>query len=337
MIKLFRNIRQNMIKENKTGNYLKYAIGEIVLVVIGILIALQINNWNEKKQNENKITSILEDIQKDLSDDVLDANKVFNNYIFKDSLQKLFLEDKLPITSINKYIYFYTNFVIHKNGYLNLSQNGNSIPEKYVDIYKELNDLYINTAQDIPVYNDRIRATVYNNLDYIAKNKTWFTDWYQNKIIPEIEQYYRTDINYKNQSVLYMIDLINLTRDTNIYKIQAIDMYKKIDSLLGHKSPIPEHITYQLTDTTLLKQFVGHYKWLEGLEDDKEETGIVKVKDGNLFVGITTVKESDYNKFYWLKDKTFFWQSAIINFSTENGKTILNFQVPNGNQKWVKQ
>jgi len=49
MIKLFRNIRQNLIMENKTSKYLKYAIGEIVLVVIGILIALQINNWNQDR------------------------------------------------------------------------------------------------------------------------------------------------------------------------------------------------------------------------------------------------------------------------------------------------
>jgi len=59
MIKFFRNIRQKLITENQTviknTNYFKYAIGEIVLVVIGILIALQINNWNEQrklKQND---------------------------------------------------------------------------------------------------------------------------------------------------------------------------------------------------------------------------------------------------------------------------------------------
>ena len=52
MIKFFRKIRQQLLIENKTGKYFKYAIGEIVLVVIGILIALQINNWNEaRKQN----------------------------------------------------------------------------------------------------------------------------------------------------------------------------------------------------------------------------------------------------------------------------------------------
>jgi len=56
MIKFFRKIRYNLIEKNKTGKYLKYAIGEIVLVVIGILIALQINNWNEqRKLNSNDL------------------------------------------------------------------------------------------------------------------------------------------------------------------------------------------------------------------------------------------------------------------------------------------
>ncbi|WP_339896271.1 DUF6090 family protein [uncultured Algibacter sp.] len=53
MIKFFRKIRQNLLMENKTGKYLKYAIGEIILVVIGILIALQINNWNQNRLNED--------------------------------------------------------------------------------------------------------------------------------------------------------------------------------------------------------------------------------------------------------------------------------------------
>lgn len=52
MIKFFRKIRQNLILENKTSKYFKYAIGEIILVVIGILIALQINNWNENRKKE---------------------------------------------------------------------------------------------------------------------------------------------------------------------------------------------------------------------------------------------------------------------------------------------
>ena len=69
MIKFFRKIRQNLLLEGKTEKYLKYAIGEIVLVVIGILIALQINNWNEhnkKKQDERiLLMAVLENLELD--------------------------------------------------------------------------------------------------------------------------------------------------------------------------------------------------------------------------------------------------------------------------------
>ncbi|MFT4660619.1 MAG: hypothetical protein ACI8XB_000887 [Patiriisocius sp.] len=59
MIKFFRKIRQNLFMENKTGKYFKYAIGEIVLVVIGIIIALQINNWNENRKELKVEQSII--------------------------------------------------------------------------------------------------------------------------------------------------------------------------------------------------------------------------------------------------------------------------------------
>jgi type II secretory pathway pseudopilin PulG len=54
MIKFFRHIRQRLLGENKFSKYLLYAIGEIVLVMIGILLALQINNWNQQQQQKNE-------------------------------------------------------------------------------------------------------------------------------------------------------------------------------------------------------------------------------------------------------------------------------------------
>jgi len=72
MIKFFRKIRYDLMEKNKTGKYLKYAIGEIILVVIGILIALSINNWNEnRKLNLNEkdvIQNLIEDLQSDYND-----------------------------------------------------------------------------------------------------------------------------------------------------------------------------------------------------------------------------------------------------------------------------
>jgi hypothetical protein len=70
MIKFFRRIRQNVLYEGKIGKYFKYAIGEIVLVVIGILIALQINNWNETQKGKMKATAILKAIRSDMVKDL---------------------------------------------------------------------------------------------------------------------------------------------------------------------------------------------------------------------------------------------------------------------------
>jgi len=69
MIKFFRKIRQKMLSENKFSKYLIYAIGEIVLVVIGILIALQINNWNESRKESATIKTYLKSMLVDLNND----------------------------------------------------------------------------------------------------------------------------------------------------------------------------------------------------------------------------------------------------------------------------
>ncbi len=70
MIKFFRNIRQKLLIEGKTGNYLKYAIGEIVLVVIGILIALQVNNWNGKLEEKQIEQRLLISLKKEIATNI---------------------------------------------------------------------------------------------------------------------------------------------------------------------------------------------------------------------------------------------------------------------------
>ena len=70
MIKFFRHIRKKLLSENKFSKYLLYAIGEIVLVVIGILIALQINNWNENRKQNIREYAVLEELKQGL-----EANK----------------------------------------------------------------------------------------------------------------------------------------------------------------------------------------------------------------------------------------------------------------------
>ena len=85
MIKFFRKIRQKLLNENppdqgsragKFSKYLIYAIGEIVLVVMGILIALQINNWNTNKQETKELHSYLGNIKKNLQEDLTSVKEI---------------------------------------------------------------------------------------------------------------------------------------------------------------------------------------------------------------------------------------------------------------------
>ncbi|WP_338359275.1 DUF6090 family protein [Yeosuana marina] len=78
MIKLFRNIRKKLVAEGKTTNYLKYAIGEIFLVVIGILIALQVNNWNERRKQNIQKDLIVQSLIRDLKMDTLMIDQTLN-------------------------------------------------------------------------------------------------------------------------------------------------------------------------------------------------------------------------------------------------------------------
>ncbi len=71
MLKIFRNIRRNYLFKGKNSSYLKYAIGEIFLVVVGILIALQINNWNETRKKTISEHQILKTIKRSLVNDTL--------------------------------------------------------------------------------------------------------------------------------------------------------------------------------------------------------------------------------------------------------------------------
>jgi len=85
MAKLFNSIRKKLISEKtstkRTSNYLKYAIGEIVLVVIGILIALSINNWNESSKQKVQEIKIYHEILNDLVSTKEEINKDMQNHI----------------------------------------------------------------------------------------------------------------------------------------------------------------------------------------------------------------------------------------------------------------
>jgi hypothetical protein len=95
MIPFFRKTRKKMADDNKPLKYMRYAVGEIVLVVVGILIAIQINTWNQQRLLKIEETEILKSVHAEFSENLQKFNLVFDRQITRDSIIKRLLEPKI--------------------------------------------------------------------------------------------------------------------------------------------------------------------------------------------------------------------------------------------------
>ncbi|PWK17763.1 DUF6090 family protein [Xanthomarina spongicola] len=133
MIKFFRKLRENMIKENRVSKYILYAIGEIILVVIGILIALQINNTNEANKARVKELHYLKNIKTDLLLNIDNINSFIETRETKIKSANIVLEyyEGKPLSNLNDFnknilnVYIWHKFYQINNTFLELTNSGN--------------------------------------------------------------------------------------------------------------------------------------------------------------------------------------------------------------------
>jgi len=125
MIKFFKKTRYDLMENNKTGKYFKYAIGEIVLVVIGIMIALSINNWNENRKLDEIKQIYYHQLEKDLESEIqnlnsriielnesIDTYNTYKEYTKNSNLKLVEIIQAINKVEINwKYLYFYSNTI----------------------------------------------------------------------------------------------------------------------------------------------------------------------------------------------------------------------------------
>lgn len=131
MIKFFRHIRRSLINDNQMSKYFKYAIGEILLVVIGILLALQINNWNENRKLNNYEAQLLKQLEVDLQRNAkdLELNIILQNKVINSSALLLeHIEAKRPYhDSLSKHMantVLWTKFIVSKGAYKTIESKG---------------------------------------------------------------------------------------------------------------------------------------------------------------------------------------------------------------------
>ncbi|NCT09447.1 MAG: hypothetical protein GW772_05125 [Flavobacteriia bacterium] len=158
MIKFFRKIRQRLVEQSKVRSYFVYAIGEIVLVVIGILIALQINNWNEDRNFRKQEVKYLKKLKSDITLE-FDNNDSIINYRAATAKAAAHLLDfkkletaedviSLEIT-INK-VFTRLTFIPTNNTYKELLNSGN------------LNFITNDSIKDFLMELDKMYTTIHN-------------------------------------------------------------------------------------------------------------------------------------------------------------------------------
>ena len=222
MIKFFRKIRQKLLTENIFRKYLLYAIGEIILVVIGILIALQINNWNEDRKLRELEVSTLKEIRVNLLRDIedfetnirshglsaqssqiiLDALK--NTTAYHDSLSKHF--SRIPVNPI---------FMPTTSAYQNLKANNINLIAND-SLRGELQGLY----EARYVYTAKITGAAYD-YDYEEFGKMYQKEMSTYSLLREARPV-DYELLFTNHSFINLISH-KMTRD----KYQIIPNYKE--------------------------------------------------------------------------------------------------------------
>lgn len=234
MIKFFRNIRYHLMNENKTGKYLKYAIGEIVLVVVGILIALYVSNWNQL--NQKKSTELL--YLTNLLDDLRDQHKSIETQLAQEqsffeataNIIKDFEEDKS--LELGKEFYKQAThlgarrtFVITDATYTDLISSGNisilqqaEFKNKLIKFYQELERVEKIIQNNNSLLVDQIYLPTFQEFGYefypdFPSVFDGNTTLHENMVLPgyetKLEEISRASLS-KDENLLKFMNAINL-------------------------------------------------------------------------------------------------------------------------------
>jgi len=333
MIKFFRKIRQNLLLEGKTSKYFKYAIGEIVLVVIGILIALQINNWNEERKAAEKSELLLKQVHKELIFNINKASKVIEQYRSKNNLV-------YDVTHRNVTNEYYKNkgmfaFIIlgqeaveiTDDAFKNLIDNQDNFNDKQDVIILQLKELYSTNKKRVDL-TDEITTNLV--LDYFKKFKDE-KHWFFNLILTgelndEVINYLLTDTIYFNMVANFqIINLGNHKRYTKEFRHNALDAYSELSDYLQIEK-----------DSSLIKNSNDYDHYL-GTYTDNIFTHVIKKKNSKLvrtsFRNSNPTKRYTFN--FYPDSKTSFTINNYLfgELSYNENNEVIGFIASNGNYK----
>jgi len=244
MIKFFRRIRQRLVSQNRFSKYMLYAIGEIALVMIGILLALQVSNWNEEQKNYKKEKAILNSLKSELKTN-LDELKIDHKgqlFFYQATMDVYQYIQNKPTLIDSMYLDFYImirfNYFFPKTSIYETLKSGNletiksdSIRESITDIYESHYQRIIskvdtrrNAARVLfPYYQKHFRTKhVVKNDTIKFGQKLGIPNNYEFLINdPEFETLIAEAIDGRNHFVYHYLEAINEVENS----IKLIDAY----------------------------------------------------------------------------------------------------------------
>lgn len=178
MLRFFSKIRYKLAAENKVGKYLRYAVGEILLVVIGILIALQINNWNEKRIQKIQGQSLMLELIDEITEDIITCDWAIENLTENIKTQEAIfkvtdLEKLDPDSLLLIFNYSNVDIKINANTYEKIKNQGITKLSDNSDLNKRINEYF---DVEVMVFNRGIEFDWNNSLDrmkYLYEQNTF--------------------------------------------------------------------------------------------------------------------------------------------------------------------
>ena len=231
MIKFFRHIRKTLLMENKTSKYFKYAIGEIILVVIGILIALQINNWNEERKQHQQAIQYLKEFKKDLESDTLQFNymirllevnvKAEDRILRRKQSSKDYLDDIIQVLTSSTYLR-----EINQKTFQKIQNAGNGTLLGFEVLYDELSDYYIETNRDLRLQTRYQRERFKESMVYFTAfmDENNYEKSGLTRGLTDIRNEEPYPVIVKNQPQNFGIEFINTVRGRNFVR-EAINRH----------------------------------------------------------------------------------------------------------------
>lgn len=240
MISLLRKVRKKFFS-NKWSSYLAYALGEIVLVMIGILLALQVNNWNEERKQNLQLRSILKTVKTDLVADTLRAQPILQFYDSINKYSNKIINKEYDLNTIESCILcrslttLYQPLIVQDKGY-NMLNNFDGIESKKNDtLQSNILQFYKTMIDMLDQSNDFVKSETLKNLDNF-KSKTWFVDWMQGRFTEEMKVYFGESVDYRNRVASNLILASqNHANFIRTHKVNAVELIRQIDERLAEE------------------------------------------------------------------------------------------------------